>query len=136
VDPTGKAAAATEPTMATMKGEGDGAGPAEQGPASDLAGRVDVGDGRSSKDGHYLVQLVEVIDTRERTPARARRLANLATQTQGRADPVAARAEAPRGLANPGSPMTWMLSRPGAARALRASRARSAAEAARSSRRR
>jgi hypothetical protein len=36
VDPAGKAAAATEPTMAAMKGEGDGAGPAEQGPAPDL----------------------------------------------------------------------------------------------------
>ena len=97
MDPAGKAAAATEPTMAAMKGEGDGAGPAEQGPAPDLAGRVDVGDGRSSKDWRYLVQLVEVIDTRERTPARARRLANLATQTQGRADPMAAAWEAGEG---------------------------------------
>jgi hypothetical protein len=35
------------------------------------------------------VLLVEVIDTRERTSARARMLADLATQTQGRADPVA-----------------------------------------------
>jgi hypothetical protein len=47
-----------------------------------------------------------VIDTRERTPARARRLANLATQTQGRADPVAAAWEAGEweGLAERGGP--------------------------------
>jgi hypothetical protein len=44
-----------------------------------------------------LVLLVEVIDTRERTPARARMLADLATQTQGRADPVAAAWEAGEG---------------------------------------
>jgi hypothetical protein len=41
VDPAGKAAAATKPTMEAMKGEGDGAGPAEQGPAPDLARGVD-----------------------------------------------------------------------------------------------
>jgi hypothetical protein len=36
--------------MAAMKGEGDGAGPAEQGPAPDLARGVDdTDDGRSSK---------------------------------------------------------------------------------------
>jgi hypothetical protein len=52
VDPAGEAAAATEPTMTTMKGEGDGAGPAEQGPAPDLARGVgSTGDGRSSKGG-------------------------------------------------------------------------------------
>jgi hypothetical protein len=44
-----------------------------------------------------MVLLVEVIVTRERTPARAGRLANLATQTQGRADPVAAAWEAGEG---------------------------------------
>jgi hypothetical protein len=44
-----------------------------------------------------LVLLVEVIDTRERMPARAGRLANLATQTQGRADPMAAAWEAGEG---------------------------------------
>jgi hypothetical protein len=49
VDPTGKAATTMEPTMATMKGEGDGAGPAGQGPVPDLAGLVDVGDERSMK---------------------------------------------------------------------------------------
>jgi hypothetical protein len=41
VDPAGKAATATEPTMAAMNGEGNGAGPAEQGPAPDLARGVD-----------------------------------------------------------------------------------------------
>jgi hypothetical protein len=52
VDPAGKAAAATEPTMAAMKGEGGGAGPAEQGPAPDLARGVgSTSDGRSSKGG-------------------------------------------------------------------------------------
>ena len=50
MDPAEKAAAATEPTMATMKGEGDGAGPAEQGPAPDLARDDDgAGAGRSLK---------------------------------------------------------------------------------------
>jgi hypothetical protein len=49
VDPAGKAAAATEPTMAAMKGEGDGVSPVEQGPAPDLAGRVDVGDGEARR---------------------------------------------------------------------------------------
>ena len=44
-----------------------------------------------------MVLLVEVIDTRERTPARAARLANLAKQTQGRADPVAVAWEAGEG---------------------------------------
>jgi hypothetical protein len=49
VDPAGKAAAATNPTKA-MKGVGGGAGPAGQGPVSDLARDDDgVGDGRSSK---------------------------------------------------------------------------------------
>jgi hypothetical protein len=50
VDPAGEAVAATEPMMAAMKGEGDGAGPAEQGPAPDLA-RDDngAGVGRSLK---------------------------------------------------------------------------------------
>jgi hypothetical protein len=52
VDPAGKAAFATEPTMAAMKGEGDGAGPAEQGPTPDLARGVgSTSDGRSSKGG-------------------------------------------------------------------------------------
>jgi hypothetical protein len=41
--------------------------------------------------------LVVVIDTRERMPARAGRLANLATQTQGRAEPMAAAWEAGEG---------------------------------------
>jgi hypothetical protein len=41
VDPAGKAAAATEPTMAAMKGEGNEAGPVEQGPVPDLARDVD-----------------------------------------------------------------------------------------------
>jgi hypothetical protein len=44
-----------------------------------------------------LVLLVEVMDTRERTPARAGKLTNRATQTQGRADPVAAAWEAGEG---------------------------------------
>jgi hypothetical protein len=35
--------------MATMKGEGDGAGLTGQGPVPDLAGLVDVGDGRGVK---------------------------------------------------------------------------------------
>jgi hypothetical protein len=43
------------------------------------------------------VLLVEVIDTRERTPARARMLVDLATQTQGCADPVAVAWEAGEG---------------------------------------
>jgi hypothetical protein len=47
------------------------------------------------------VQLVEVIDTRERTPARARMLADLATQTQGHADHVAAVWEAGEGGLRP-----------------------------------
>jgi hypothetical protein len=50
VDPAGKAAAATEPTIAAMKGEGDETSPAEQGPTPDLARRVDICDGRSSKE--------------------------------------------------------------------------------------
>jgi hypothetical protein len=49
VDPTGKAAAAIDPAKA-MKGVGGGAGPAEKGPAPDLARGVDdTGNGRSSK---------------------------------------------------------------------------------------
>jgi hypothetical protein len=51
MDPVRKVAAATKPTMAVMKGVSDGAGPAGQGPAPDLAGRVDASDGRSSKLG-------------------------------------------------------------------------------------
>jgi hypothetical protein len=47
-DPVGKAATTTDPTKA-MKGEGDGAGLAKQGPAPDLAGLVDSGDGRGVK---------------------------------------------------------------------------------------
>ena len=49
MDPAGKAATAMEPTMATMKGEGDGASLTGQGPVPDLAGLVDVGDGRGVK---------------------------------------------------------------------------------------
>jgi hypothetical protein len=49
VDPAGKAAAATDP-MKARKGEGDGAVPARQGPAPDLARDDDgAGVGRSLK---------------------------------------------------------------------------------------
>jgi hypothetical protein len=55
VDPAGKAATATDPTKA-MKGVGGEAGPAGQGPVSDLARDDDgAGDGRSSKGWRYLV---------------------------------------------------------------------------------
>jgi hypothetical protein len=38
-----------DPMKTTTKGEGDGVGPTGQGPTPGLAGRVDVGDGRSAK---------------------------------------------------------------------------------------
>jgi hypothetical protein len=56
VDPAGKAATATDPTKA-MKGVGGGAGPAEQGPAPDLARGVNgAGDRRRSK-GEVLLRI-------------------------------------------------------------------------------
>jgi hypothetical protein len=56
VDPAGKAATATDPTKAMM-GVGGGAGPAEQGPAPDLARGVNgAGDRRRSK-GEVLLRI-------------------------------------------------------------------------------
>jgi hypothetical protein len=50
VDPTGKAAAVTDPMMTAMEAEADGVGPAGQGPAPGLARGVDASDGRSFKE--------------------------------------------------------------------------------------
>jgi hypothetical protein len=86
VDPTEKAATATEPTMAVMKRVGDGAGPAGQGPASDLVGRVDASDRRSSKLGGCCWRISAGREEEARRPGhrRSEQARARATQCRGR----------------------------------------------------